>query len=118
MAVDELRIKNKQKRQKLFAELKDQHNKERHSMRRTRAKEERENPELKEKRLAENVPDTIDNLRVYDETMGQEVEGEMDDFMKFFNGTEPPKILLTTNVNAKKKAYEFANILILSLIHI
>lgn len=44
--------------------------------------------------------------------MGQEVEGEMDDFMKFFNGTEPPKILLTTNVNAKKKAYEFANILI------
>ncbi|SCU98480.1 LAFA_0G18206g1_1 [Lachancea sp. 'fantastica'] len=113
MAPDELRIRNKLKRQELFADLKDQKNKERHGMRRTRAKEERENPELKAKRLEENVTNTIDSLRVYDETINQPTEGEETDFARFFNsGTEPPKILLTTNVNAKKKAYEFANVLI------
>ncbi|CUS23507.1 LAQU0S10e02014g1_1 [Lachancea quebecensis] len=113
MAPDELRIRNKMKRQELFADVKDQKNKERHKMRKQRAKEERENPELKEKRLQENVTNTIDSLRVYDETIHHEVEGDEADFAQFFNnGTEPPKILLTTNVNAKKKAYEFANVLI------
>ncbi|SCV01819.1 LAME_0G18712g1_1 [Lachancea meyersii CBS 8951] len=113
MARDEISIRNKMKRQALFADLKDQKNKDRHSMRRTRAKEERENPELKEKRLQENVTNTIDSLRVYDETISQPTDGDENDFARFFNrGTEPPKILLTTNVNAKKKAYEFANVLI------
>lgn len=113
MAVEDINIKNKDKRQQIFAELKDQKNKERHKMRRQRAREERENPELKEKRLKENVTKTIENMRVYDETISQEVEGTEDDLMQFFNGNnEPPKILLTTNVNAKKKAYEFANVLI------
>ncbi|CCC71493.1 hypothetical protein NCAS_0H01830 [Naumovozyma castellii] len=114
MAAEEINIQNKQKRQQLFAELKDQKNKERHSMRRTRAKEERANPELKEKRLKENVTKTIDNMRVYDETIQKEVEGDEDDLMRFFNDRngEPPKIFLTTNVNARKCAYEFANVLI------
>lgn len=119
---NDINISNKMKRQELFAEIKDQKNKERHTMRRQRAKEERENPELKQKRLKENVTKTIDNMRVYDETIakaGEEVEGEDDDndldLMKFFNTNHknhPPKILLTTNVNAKKAAYEFANVLI------
>ncbi|CAG59818.1 uncharacterized protein GVI51_H01837 [Nakaseomyces glabratus] len=114
MAPEEIKIKNKLKRQELFAQIKDQKNKERHKMRHARSKEERENPELKEKRLKENVTKTIDNMRVYDETIGKEIEGDEDDLMKFFNSSsnEPPKILLTTNVNAKKSAYEFANILI------
>lgn len=113
MAVEELRIKNKQKRQQLFAELKHQHNKERHTMRRARAKEEREDTEAKSKRLAENVPKTIESMREYDETVAQGIEGDEDDLMQYFNNkNEPPKILLTTNVNAKKKAYEFANVLI------
>lgn len=114
MAAEDIRITNKMKRQELFAEIKDQKNKERHTMRRKRAKEERENPELKEKRMKDNVPLTIEAMRVYDETINQEVEGDEDDLMKFFNNdsNNPPKILVTTNVNAKKKAYEFANILI------
>ncbi|CCF58132.1 hypothetical protein KAFR_0D04850 [Kazachstania africana CBS 2517] len=115
MAGDEIRVKNKMKRQALFAEVKDQKNKERHTMRRTRAKEERENPELKEKRLKENVTQTIDSMRVYDETIKEAIEGDEDDLMKFFNNrnsNQPPKIFLTTNVNAKKAAYEFANVLI------
>lgn len=114
MAAEELKIKNKQKRQQVFAELKDQKNKERHTMRRQRAKEERDDTDAKEKRLAENVPKTIESMRTYDESINQEIEGGEDDLMQFFNGNpgEPPKILLTTNVNAKKKAYEFANVLI------
>ncbi|CCD23841.1 rRNA-binding ribosome biosynthesis protein RPF1 NDAI_0C01800 [Naumovozyma dairenensis CBS 421] len=114
MAAEEINIRNKQKRQQLFAELKDQKNKERHTMRRQRAKEERENPELKEKRLKENVTKTIDNMRVFDETINQPIEGDEDDLLQFFNNnnSEPPKIFLTTNVNARKCAYEFANVLI------
>ncbi|SCU82111.1 LANO_0B05138g1_1 [Lachancea nothofagi CBS 11611] len=113
MAPDELRVRNKMKRQQLFADIKDQKNKERHNMRKSRAKEEREAPEMKDKRLKENVTNTIDSLRVYDETIEQGAEGEESDFSQFFNnGSEPPKILLTTNVNAKKNAYEFANVLI------
>lgn len=51
---------------------------------------------------------------MYDETINKEVEGDEDDLMRYFNSNsnEPPKIFLTTNVNAKKSAYEFANILI------
>lgn len=113
MAAEELRIRNKQKRQQLFAELKHQKNKERHTMRRSRAKEEREDTEAKNQRLAANVPQTIESMREYDETAAAGIEGDEEDLMKHFNaGSEPPKILLTTNVNAKKKAYEFANVLI------
>lgn len=112
--MSDLKIKNKQKRQQLFAELKDQKNRERHTMRRERAKVERDDEDAKEKRLAENVPDTIESMRVYDETINKEIEGDEEDLMQFFNTSngEPPKILLTTNVNARKKAYEFANVLI------
>ncbi|EDO14950.1 hypothetical protein Kpol_365p6 [Vanderwaltozyma polyspora DSM 70294] len=114
MAAEEINIKNKMRRQQLFADLKDQQNKERHTMRRKRAQEERENPEMKEKRLKENVTKTIESMRVYDETINQAIEGDEDDLMKYFNSDskQPPKILVTTNVNAKKKAYEFANVLI------
>ncbi|CAD6627808.1 XXYS1_4_G0001410.mRNA.1.CDS.1 [Saccharomyces cerevisiae] len=111
---NEINITNKLKRQEIFADIKHEKNKERHTMRRKRAKEERENPELREQRLKENVTQTIENTRVYDETINKEVEGDEDDLMRYFNGNsnEPPKIFLTTNVNAKKSAYEFANILI------
>lgn len=100
-------------RQQIIADLKDQKNKERHKMRAQRAKEEREDPTAKEKRLKENVPKTIEAMRVYDETIGQKDEADEEDLMKLFdNNGEPPKILLTTSINAKRNAYEFANILI------
>ncbi|ODV88076.1 hypothetical protein CANARDRAFT_5379 [[Candida] arabinofermentans NRRL YB-2248] len=104
-------VKNKQKRQKLFAALKHEQNKERHKIRASRAKEERDNPELKEKRLTENKPETIESKRVYDETVNVELEGD-DDFATYFeNGDKEPKILITTNANANKVAYKFASIL-------
>lgn len=104
-------IKNKQRRQKVFAEIKHEKNKQRHKQRAERAKEERENPELREERIAANIPDTIDSKRIYDETIAAEVEGD-DEFQSYFtNLLEEPKILLTTSANAKKPAYEFADMI-------
>lgn len=63
MAPEErIKIKNKERRKELFAALKKEKNKARHKLRAERAKEERANPELKEERLAQNVPDTIESL--------------------------------------------------------
>lgn len=110
MAVREKpKIKNKIRRQELYSKKKHEKNKQRHAERAERAREEALDPSLKEKRLAESVPDTIESKRVFDETIGTEVEGE-DDFDSYFDGREP-KILLTTNPNARKAAYEFADIL-------
>ncbi|KAI5965644.1 RPF1 [Candida pseudojiufengensis] len=104
-------IKNKQRRQKVYTDIKKQKEKERHKLRAERAEEERLNPELKEIRIAQNVPDTIDSKRIYDETITQEIEGN-DEFEEYFqNLTKDPKILLTTSIGAKKPAYEFADML-------
>jgi ribosome production factor 1 len=105
-------IKNKHRRQKLFADIKHEKNKERHKQRAERAKEERLNPDLKDERLAANIPETIELKRVYDETIATDVEGE-DGFEAYFDQVgKEPKILLTTNANARKQAYEFADLLI------
>lgn len=102
------KIKNKQLRSKIYSEVKRIETKERIQKRKDRAQQEAEHPELKAKRLAENVPDTIDSKRVYDETVNAEVEGE-DEFEKYFKETDKdPKILITTNAHAHKEAYEFA----------
>lgn len=106
------KIKNKQLRSQMYGEMKKQEEKEKLKLRRERRKEELEHPELKEKRLAENVPATIDSKRVFDETVNAEVEGQ-DDFEEYFKSPEKdPKILLTTNAHAHKQAYEFAAMLV------
>ncbi|KAI3405519.2 RPF1 [Candida oxycetoniae] len=105
------KIKNKQRRQKVYGDIKRQKDKERHKLRAERAREERSNPELREERIAANVPDTIDSKRIYDETIASQVEGN-DEFAQYFeNLSSDPKILVTTNINAKKAAYEFADML-------
>lgn len=104
-------IKNKQQRQKVYGDIKKERNKQRHTLRAERAKLERANPDDREKRLEENVPETLETKRVYDETIGAEVEGE-DEFDQYFTqGAGEPKILLTTSENARKVAYEFADML-------
>ncbi|CAD1811611.1 Ribosome production factor 1 [Candida parapsilosis] len=106
------RIKNKQRRQQVYADIKRQKVKDRHKLRAERADEERNNPELREQRIAENIPATIDSKRVYDETLSAKIEGDEDEFSEYFtNLSKDPKILLTTNIGAKKPAYEFADML-------
>lgn len=104
-------IKNKHRRQKVFAALQAEKSKERHKARSERAKEERSNPRLKEERLAANVPETIESKRVYDETISAEVEGE-DEFHDYFTKSDrAPKVLITTSPRARKAAFEFADML-------
>ncbi|EGV61493.1 Ribosome production factor 1 [Yamadazyma tenuis] len=103
-------IRNKQRRQKLYADLKHEKNKAKHKARAERATEERNDPSLKEQRLADNVPETLDSKRVYDETIVEDMEGE-DEFDAYFASDKPPKLLLTTSKYAKKPAYEFADLL-------
>ncbi|ANB12220.1 Rpf1p [Sugiyamaella lignohabitans] len=103
-------VKNKQRRQKLFATIRHEQNKARHTTRKERAKEELKDPTLKEERLAENVTQTIESKRVFDETVNAPVEGD-DQFQSYFDG-RPPKVLITTNKNAHKEAYEFSELLL------
>lgn len=103
-------IKNKIRRQNLYTKVKAEHNKTRHKQRKDRAKQELQDPTLKEERLKENVTETIESKRVYDETINTDIEGD-DEFQSYFDG-RPPKILITTNANAHKEAYEFAEILL------
>ena len=105
----EVRIKNKMKRQQMFAKRKDELNKQRHKERRERAKLEAENPQLKEERLAENITQTIESKRVYDESVNVEIEGE-DEFKGYFEDGKPPKVLITTNAKAHKEAYRFTEV--------
>ncbi|VEU22840.1 DEKNAAC103928 [Brettanomyces naardenensis] len=106
------KIKNKELRRKIYGEIKHERSKERLKQRQERAKDEQDHPELKAKRLAENVPDTIESKRVFDETVDAEVEGE-DDFDEYFKDLDKdPKVLITTNANAHKEAYEFAAMLV------
>ncbi|QPG75494.1 Ribosome production factor 1 [Brettanomyces nanus] len=106
------KIRNKELRRKIYAQIQNDKTKERLTLRKERAKEEQAHPELKTKRLEENVPDTIESKRVYDETVNAEIEGE-DDFDEYFKDLEKePKILITTSAHAHKEAYEFAAMLI------
>ena len=104
------KIKNKQKRLLLVGELQYEKNKEKHKERAARRKEEKQNPELKEKRLKENLPASIESKRVFDETLGAEFEGE-DEFKQYFNTEKDPRVVLTTSFDARKEAYEFADML-------
>ncbi|OBA16127.1 hypothetical protein HANVADRAFT_35751, partial [Hanseniaspora valbyensis NRRL Y-1626] len=109
-------IKNKLKRQELFGKLKHEKNKERHKLRKQREKEELDNPELRAKRLKENVPNTIDNMRVKDDSIDWEKKNIIINDSEILKPkkeeNDEENIVLTTNLNAKKLAYEFANTLI------
>ncbi|VVT44959.1 uncharacterized protein SAPINGB_P000591 [Magnusiomyces paraingens] len=104
------KIKNKIRREEVVGKYRDMVNKERHKKRAARAREEAQNPELKKERLEQNVPSTIENMREYDESVGAEVEGE-DEFAEYFDEGVKPKVLITTNVGARKQADKFAEML-------
>lgn len=105
------KIKNKLRREEVVGRYRDSLNKARHKERATRARQEAENPELKEERLAKNVTRTIENMRVYDETVeANEVEGT-DEFAEYFEQGVKPKVLITANVGAKKAADKFSEML-------
>ena len=93
--------------------------------------------DFQQKRLAENVPRTLDNMREFDpsiltanpstsnisgegsaESKLQDLEEDLDNdpFASYFTSTEdptvPPKILITTSPKASKSTYEFCDDLV------
>ncbi|EPX72967.1 brix domain-containing protein Rpf1 [Schizosaccharomyces octosporus yFS286] len=110
-------IKNKIVRQQLYLKELQRRKKEKLEKRKDRAKEEEKEPEKKAARLAENVPETIESKRVYDQTVLQdepdeEVQAEIqdDEFAAYFNEERRfPKLLVTTSKRASRKCYDFAS---------
>jgi ribosome production factor 1 len=106
-------IKNKIKRKEVYHKLKSEKNREKLKKRLGQKQVEKVDPSLKEQRLKENVPQTLETLRELDETLvGDDTEvfeeQETDEFASYFNGTTP-KLLITTSKRPSASVYEFAN---------
>ncbi|KAI8826600.1 anticodon-binding protein [Fimicolochytrium jonesii] len=111
-ATDPNDIKNKMKRSEVVSKLKSEKSRAKLKRRQRIQKEEADAPELKEQRLKDNAPKTLDNMREFDETVvgeDEEVfqEEETDEFAQYFGGL-PPKILVTTSKRPSANVYEFA----------
>ena len=96
-------IRNKQKRQEVFQQVRAEEKQAKRAAQIQRKKREAEQPELKEQRLRENVPRTIENTREADETIvdpeDEEVKADQDadTFASFFAEQRNPNVLVTTN---------------------
>ncbi|KAI9016028.1 anticodon-binding protein [Hyaloraphidium curvatum] len=108
------KIGNKQKRSLVAHKLKVEKAKEKRARRLKLKKDEAEHPELKEQRLAANVPRTIENTREYDpdfQPVGDNEEVlqqiEHDEFASYFTDGVAPKILVTTTKQPSAELYEF-----------
>ncbi|KAG7443573.1 Brix-domain-containing protein [Guyanagaster necrorhizus] len=126
-------IKNKIKREEVARKSKKAKGQQKLQKRLAQAKLEANDPAAKKKRLAENVPRTLDNMREFDPSYltadpSQEsasgsgsgtTPGESamdianDPFAEYFTSTDDPtiapKILITTSPKASKSTYEFCD---------
>ncbi|KIK61640.1 hypothetical protein GYMLUDRAFT_243331 [Collybiopsis luxurians FD-317 M1] len=130
-------IKNKLKREEIAKKNKKAKNQEKLQRRLARAKLEANDPTAKKKRLSENVPKTLDNMREFDPSFltadpsssasgtGDSEDPAYDEtaediasdpFASYFNSEEdpmvPPKVLITTSPKASKPTYEFCDELV------
>lgn len=127
-------IKNKQKREKEFLKAKKEKRQAKLQRRLATAKREADDPKAKQKRLAENVPRTLDNTREFDPSFltaepssapsaaaGQQpststeaaADIASDPFASYFSSADdptiPPKVLITTSPKATRATYEFCD---------
>ncbi|KAG9312981.1 Brix-domain-containing protein [Chiua virens] len=125
-------IKNKVKRQEVAAKQKKAKNQHKLQKRLAQAKEEASDPAAKKKRIAENIPRTLDNSRKNDPAILpssknpdhpshiklDELNSDVasDSFSRYFNfeddPTVPPKVLITTSPKASKSTYDFCDELV------
>ena len=144
-------IKNKIKRQDVANKQKKEKGKQKLQKRLARAKQEANDPAAKkvctnyhrltaithrnaghfiQKRITENVPQTLDNTREHDPSMlptskqpsasirAEELNADLasDPFATYFNFTDdphtPPKVLITTSPKASKATYDFCDELV------
>ncbi|KAH9175985.1 Brix-domain-containing protein [Lactarius sanguifluus] len=128
-------IKNKQKREQVFLKVKKEKSQAKLRRRLATAKREADDPKAKQKRLAENVPRTLENTREFDPSFltadpssapvaaqqqpsSTEAAADIasDSFASYFSSTDdptiPPKVLITTSPKATRAAYEFCDELV------
>ncbi|KAJ7743133.1 anticodon-binding protein [Mycena metata] len=120
-------IKNKIKREEVSRKTKKAKGQQKLQKRLAQAKAEANDPAAKKKRLAENVPRTLDNTREFDPSFltadpsssaAQETADDIaaDPFASYFSSeADPsvaPKILITTSPKAGKATYEFCDELV------
>ncbi|KAF9531681.1 anticodon-binding protein [Crepidotus variabilis] len=123
-------IRNKIKREEVSQKNKKTKNQQKLQRRLAQAKLEASDPSLKRKRLSENVPRTLDNMREFDPSIltadpsssnvakEEELSHDLanDPFAEYFSTaadpTLPPKILITTGAKASKATYDFCDELV------
>ncbi|KAF9054477.1 anticodon-binding protein [Panaeolus papilionaceus] len=123
-------IKNKIKREEIANKNKKAKNQAKLKKRLEQAKIEANDPAVRKKRLAENVPRTLDNMREFDPSIltadpssnqndqHEELASDLanDPFASYFttvdDPTIPPKILITTSPKASKATYAFCDELV------
>ncbi|KII87521.1 hypothetical protein PLICRDRAFT_177264 [Plicaturopsis crispa FD-325 SS-3] len=132
-------IKNKIKREEVARKSKKAKNQRKLQKRLEQAKAEGNDPAAKKKRLAENVPRTLDNMREFDPSIltadpststppadpsssasqpRDEAAADIasDPFSAYFSSSDdpmlPPKVLITTSPKASKGTYEFCDELV------
>ncbi|KAF7355661.1 Brix domain-containing protein [Mycena sanguinolenta] len=123
-------IKNKIKREEISRKSKKAKGQQKLQKRLAQAKVEANDPAAKKKRLAENVPRTLDNTREFDPSFLTADPGESsstaqeetaqdiasDPFASYFSSTDdpsiPPKILITTSPKATKATFDFCDELV------
>ncbi|KAJ7634135.1 anticodon-binding protein [Mycena polygramma] len=124
-------IRNKIKREEVSRKTKKAKGQQKLQKRLAQAKTEASDPAAKKKRLAENVPRTLDNTRDFDPSFltadpsssagaAQQEENAQDlaadPFSAYFSSTDdptvPPKILITTSPKATKATYDFCDELV------
>ncbi|KAG2461599.1 RPF1 factor, partial [Polypterus senegalus] len=103
-------IKNKQRRHFMFMKLKQQKKKEKSDLKKKR---KREREALGDKAPPKPIPKTIENQRVFDETVVNPEDDEValdegtDEFSSYFNRLTNPKILITTSDRPRGRTVRF-----------
>nr|XP_057928907.1 ribosome production factor 1 [Doryrhamphus excisus] len=103
-------IKNKQRRHLMFMKLKQEKRKQKMELKKKRKREQKA---LGDKAPPKQVPKTIENQRVYDETMVDPHDEEIafdeatDEFSAYFNGLTSPKVLITTSDRPRGRTVKF-----------
>ncbi|XP_068599490.1 ribosome production factor 1 [Brachionichthys hirsutus] len=103
-------IKNKQRRHVMFMKLKQDKRKQKMQLKK---KKKKERAALGDKAPPKEVPKTIENQRVYDETTVDPEDEEVafdegtDEFSAYFNKLTNPKVLITTSDRPRGRTVKF-----------
>uniref|UniRef100_A0A8C3AJL4 Ribosome production factor 1 n=1 Tax=Cyclopterus lumpus TaxID=8103 RepID=A0A8C3AJL4_CYCLU len=103
-------IKNKQRRHSMFVKYKQEKSKLKIQLKKKKKKERKA---LGDKAPPKEVPKTIENQRVYDETTVDPEDEEIafdegtDEFSAYFNGLTNPKVLITTSDRPRGRTVKF-----------